>query len=305
MDNIYNTVSTIFRERYGAQLFIEEKLFEKKKRPHFNSRWQSPFVYSRTHKQVTFPIFNSKRELQAIATASPVDNQDAIIFDEMAQFLQLTIAEHFELTTQLDEKIQTEMAIEKAHADTKKVIPLKTKKKNPNGTIEFKKRTPAREPDLRPLWITGDDEDIKSHIAFSVHDWTSNWAFINAKEIPDLVWEDQSSWSTFPQITIFIPDVTKLDAQKREKLKNNLLTLQKQKGPKPFIIVTSPKEVPEDLKELQVLFKSYNANTKNKPQVQAHFLLFHHDEKLNGTHFCDKTKDLFFLPFSPTPDKLH
>ena len=300
MDKIFTTVSTIFRERYGAKLFIENR------KPHFNSRWQSAFVYSRTRKQVSFPIFNSRNELQAVATASPVDNQDAVIFDEMAQFLQLTIAEHFELTTELDQKIQTEMAIEKAHADNSKVIPLITKKKSDkDNTFTFKKRSNTRKPDLRPLWLTGDNKNLNSLIAYSVHEWTENWAFINANEIPDLIWEDESAWTHFSQITIFIPDVTNLDKDKVEKLMINIDQLKKIKGLKPLIVVSSSTEIPEDFMELRKHFNTYKVNEKNSAQVQAHFLLFHQKRQLDGVYQSEHSKDLFFLPFSPTPDKLH
>lgn len=303
MEAILNTVSTIFKERYGAHLKIERKL--NPERNGTRRQWPGAFVYSRTHRQVSFPIFNSKKELQAVATASPVSNQDAVIFDEMAQFLQLTISEHIELSTVLEKQIETEMAIERAHVDPSKVVSLRTKKIDPTPQIEYKKPKLKGEPDLRPIWISGDNETFNSHIAFSVHDWVSNWAFINAKEIPDLVWQDPHSWQNFPQVTIFVPDIESLSAKKRETLKANLSLLTKLKGQKPLVIVTSRAEVSPELEELRLLFKHYRANENVTARVQAHFLLYHHKDEKPWAHNCDKTQSLYFLPFSPGPKNLH
>lgn len=305
MEAIINTVSTIFKERYGAELKIERNSGGQHKKPYFLSHWQSHFVYSRTLRQVTFPIFNSKRELQAIATASPVDNQDAIIFDEMAQFLQLTVAEHIELSGIIEQQIQTEMAIESAHVDHSKVVQLKTRKPNNVTHFEYKKQKPSKEADLRPIWISGDSGDFNSQIAFSIHDWVSNWAFLNAKEIPDLVWQDPNSWQTFPQVTIFVPNVSTLSENKIERLKDNLKHIKAMKEKQPLIIVTSPMEVSSELESLKSQFKHYNATDKITARMQAHFLLYHHKENSPWIHQNEDSKSLFFLPFSPGPKSFH
>lgn len=305
MERILSTVSTIFKERYGAHLKIERKSGNKDHKPQFKSHWQNAFVYSRTLRQVSFPIFNSKRQLQAIATASPVENQDAIIFDEMAQFLQLTIAEHIELTEVEEIQRQAELAFEKAHSESSKIVELKTRSQKTPQTIEFKKPNLNFEFDFQPLWISGTNHNFNSHIAFSVHDWVANWAFINAKEIPDLVWEDPHAWQSFPQVTLFIPEIEKLNKKQIATLEFNLKNIRKLKQQKPLVIVTSNSEVSAELEELKKYFKFYKSNTNVTARVQAHFLLFHHKDHAKWLHECEKSKSLYFLPFSPGPTQLH
>ncbi len=305
MDKIINTVSTIFKERYGAQLKIDRNLGESNQKPFFKSHWKNTFVYSQTMRQVSFPIFNLKKELKAIATASPVESQDAVVFDEMAQFLQLTIAEHIELTEQVDFKELTQQVIEHAHSDQNKVVELKTRKKVETPVIEYKRRKINREPDLQPIWLSGSNENFNSQIAFSVHDWISNWAFINAKEIPDLIWKDPHSWRNFPQVTIFIPDIPSLSEKKLEVLKRNLADLRKIKGKKPMVVVTSPIEISDELNYFRESFKHYTVNENLSARVQAHFLLYHHKKNSLGTYSDEKTKGLYFLPFSPSPTRVH
>ncbi len=304
MDAIFNKVSTIFKERYGAELKIDKKLTVTQKRQEKRSSFKSPFVYSRTLRQVSFPIFNSKQELNAVVTARPVDNKDAIIFAEMAQFLQLTIAEHISLIDELETQDQTLIAIERAHCDDNKVIELRTKKDSvPHYQYkDFKKKKPL---DRRPIWISGDNDNFNSHIAFSVHDWIGNWAFINAKETPDLVWEDAHSWQNFPQVTLFVPNIEELTSDQIRILRENLAKLQKMDGPKPLIIVTSQNEVSEELEQLKREFKNYRSNAKISARVQAHFLIYHHKQESPFLHECDETKGIYFLPFSPGSHILH
>lgn len=305
MKEIISTVSTIFKERYGTQLKIERSFNIPRAQSAFAQRWHSPFVYSRTLRQVSFPIFNSKRELKAIATASPVENQDAIIFEEMSQFLQLTIAEHMDLTERREIQVNTQVAIEQAHVDRRKVVQLQTRKEPLRPHFTFKKTEPKKAPDLRPLWISGDNENFNAHIAFSIHDWAANWAFINAKEIPDLVWEDPHSWQNFPQVTLFVPNIVTLSANKIEILQKNLERLKQNKGPAPLVIITSPIKISPELEKLKKQFKHYQANDKVSARVQAHFLLYHHQNKSPWVHEDVDGKGVYFLPFSPTPTRYH
>ena len=270
MEAIISTVSTIFKERYGAQLTVERKQTQQNRKKPIG-QWNSPFVYSRTLRQVSFPIFNSKKELQAIAVAHPVENQDAIIFDEMAQFLQLTISEHIELSDQFEGVVQKEDAVRSAHIGNSNVVQLKTRKQSNVTHFEYKKPKLNKEADLQPIWISGDNENFNAHIAFSIHDWVTNWAFINAKEIPDLIWEDPHHWQSFPQVTIFIPNITSLSHEKLETLRQNIDQLKKVDGRKPLIIITSPNELSDELVELKKSFKSYKANENVTARVQAHF----------------------------------
>ncbi len=305
MDKIINTVSTIFKERYGAQLKIERNLGTDKQVPFFHSHWKNTFVYSQTMRQVSFPIFNLKKELKAIATASPVESQDAVVFDEMAQFLQLTIAEHIELTDQVDFQNFTQQVIESAHVEPNKVVQLRTKKPVNLPTIEYKKRKINKKPDLQAIWLSGSNENFNAQIAFSIHDWISNWAFINAKEIPDLIWKDPHNWKNFPQVTIFIPDISTLPKKKLDVLKQNLSELKRSKGPKPMIVITSSVDLSDELDHFRSSFKNYKVNDNLSARVQAHFLLFHHKKNIVGTYTDEKTKGLYFLPFSPSPTRIH
>ena len=306
MNNILNTVTRIFEQRYGARLTITYKQGSVEPTPHFNNRWPSAFVYSASKKQVTFPLFNSKKELQAVASAGPVNNQDAVIFEEMSQFLQLTLAEHFELTTQLDDQLHRETVLERFHQNkpSTNIVELKTRKPA-EPEIQYRSDNKIHHPDTSPIWISGDDINLTTHIAFCAHDFTKNWAFVNAKEIPDLVWEDKEGWSHFADITLFIPNIDTLDDEKRQRLLTNLKVLKQRDGAKPFVIVTSTNKNHKNLNSLKKHFRLYQANTTNSAKVQAQFLLAHLKKKPNSIHFCKNTKESFFLPMSPTPTNLH
>lgn len=303
MEKIITTVSTIFKERYGTTLIVQRNFSGEKRRPLFLSHWQNTFVYSRTLRQVSFPIFNSRRELQAIVTAHPVENKDAIAFDEMAQFLQLTIAEHMELTDSNNLQIETLRAVEKAHADNHKVIHLKTKKTH-FPQYEFKRHKPAKEVSFRPIWINSSRENFNAHLAFSIHDSVNNWAFINAKEIPDLVWQDPNNWRNFPQVTIYVPDIETLSETKLEVLKANLMILRHMKKERPLVIVSSKSKIlTPELELLKNQFKFYDANKSTSARVQAHFLLYHYKQDKPWLYNCAQTDRLYFLPLSNTPKK--
>jgi hypothetical protein len=138
-----------------------------------------------------------------------------------------------------------------------------------------------------------------------VHDFIGNWAFINAKETPDLIWEDPHSWQNFPQVTLFIPTLHELSTEQFATLRDNLSKITKMKDKRPLIIVTSPHEISPELIKLRAGFKHYKANDRVSARVQAHFLLYHHKQESPFTHECDETKSLYFLPFSPGSGLLH
>ena len=80
MDKTIKSASQLFEKRYGAHLDIQWTGNSGCGSKTYNNSWQTSFVYSRTRRQVSFPIFNREKDLKAIAVASPVDNQDAIAF---------------------------------------------------------------------------------------------------------------------------------------------------------------------------------------------------------------------------------
>jgi len=305
MDRLVATISRIFEERYGTQLVVQKKSSRSnQQQPLFLSHWPSAFVYSRTLRQVSFPIFNEKRELLAMAIAHPVENKDAIIFDEMAQFLQLTIAEHIQLSEQklcLDE---TELAIQRSHWDSSKVIELRTRKKGSQG-FEYKRVQTKREMNLDPIWIHEASTYVASQIAFSVHDWAANWAFINAKEIPDLIWSDQTGWDSLAQVTIFIPDIDTVGGPEMAILKKNLESLNQHKNLRPLVIVSSSRKGSSEHDQLQSLFRQYTAKAHITPKIQAHFILFQQKPDPLWSHKCEKSHQVFYLPFSPKPELIH
>ncbi len=305
MDRLVTTISRIFEERYGTQLVIQKKSNQyNRHQPLFLSHWPSAFVYSRTLRQVSFPIFNDKRELQALAIAHPVENKDAVIFDEMAQFIQLTIAEHLQLTENKQILEETELAIHRSHLENSKVIELRTRKKGPQG-FEYKRVQTKRETNLDPIWINQATTHAASQIAFSLHDWVSNWAFINAKEIPDLIWSDQAGWDSLAQVTIFIPDVETLNESELTMLKKNLESVQKHKTLRPLVIVSSSQKISPQLEQLQSLFRQYTAKAHITPRIQAHFILFQQKSEPLWSHKCEKSNQIFYLPFSHKPELIH
>jgi hypothetical protein len=307
MDRLVATVSRIFKERYGTQLVIKTKMQTQQNTPVpiFRSHWPSAFVYSRTLRQVSFPIFNSKKELQALAIAHPVENKDAIIFDEMAQFLQLTIAEHMELSEEHLLSQETELAIRRSSRDYDNIIELKTKKRV-SSHFEYKKTYPKREANLDPIWISDCSIENASQIAFSVHDWVNHWAFINAKEIPDLIWSDQTGWKNLSQVTIFVPDIHLLDTAQLETLKKNLSIISLTSQIKPLLIVSSQGSMSDELKAIKdSFFRAYETKPHVTPRIQAHFLLFHQQPETSWAYDCPSTNQVYYLPFSHRPETVH
>ena len=88
-------------------------------------------------------------------------------------------------------------------------------------------------------------------------------------------------------------------------LSGNVEGLRKLQGQKPLIVISGPTELNLDLESLRDQFKHYKANEKASPRVQAHFLLYHHKQETQFVHECDKTKGVFFLPFSPGSKQWH
>ncbi|MCB0377954.1 MAG: hypothetical protein KDD33_05630 [Bdellovibrionales bacterium] len=302
VDDVISQIRSIFVRRYETQLSIQWA-HQLKVKPSFVRPTTSSFVYSTSLKQVTFPIFNQKQELQALAVVSPVENKDAVVFGEMASFLQLTMAEHLELTDKSNTLERTETALHIAHSAPNNLLMFKKKPEAP--IIQKKNVQLRRQPSLEPIWICGAQPSLANQIAYSVHDWVSNWAFINAKEIPDLIWRDREYWMSYSQITIFIPDIDLLDLAKQQRLHENILALRKVTGKKPFVIVTSENPPEGQLEELKPLFNFYKANTKVSPRAQAHFLLFHHKDEKPWSYRDKEQESLYFLPLGPSSDRIH
>lgn len=307
MDRIFTTIARLFLARYGTQLHIKTQLDDVKNRPLFLSHWKNAFVYSCTHKQVTFPIFNSKKELLAIAIASPVENKDAVAFDEMSQFLQLTVGEHLELSQKKIIQQEQESWIQRNHDDTHKVISLKTRREwHPN--IQWKKDTKKASQishPKEPLWLDGNNENFNSHLAFSIHDMLSNWAFINAREIPDLIWKDPNHWESFPQVTLFIPQVSSLSAEKLSILKTNLIKLKSFDQQKPLIILSNTGPLTESAEQIKLLCQFYHVKQKLNASVQAHYLLSNYRGQKPWMVQENSTQQVYFLPFNKAPRQIH
>lgn len=306
MSSFNEKVSRMFGDRFGTQLVIKWSDTIRTKQENLKD-WQTTFVYSRTRRQVSFPIFNSKNQLQAIAIAGPVNNEDAIRFKEMSQFLQLTVTERLKTKERLDLVLKKEEVFKKSHNDDSNVIrwPSKVGKASlfPSNLSEKKPKTPAS---FCPLWIYGNDHNAGLKVAFAAHEWIRNWAFINVKEIPDLFWQKTDSWHSYAQMTILVPEAENLTKEQWEILSHNVRAASNKVGPKPLIIVTSL-HPPESLKpDLASLFKVYKTNPDLTPKAQAHFLLFQKSETTRGwTYHCQQLERLGFLPFGTTSDLLH
>ena len=303
MSDVISKMSALFRERYSTDLKIEWT-GGKKTHPVFFGQWKASFVYSTTHKQVSFPLFNNKNELKAIARVFPVENKDAVVFSEMSDLLQLTVGEHLMLVEKKDYHIKVEEHLRSQENSSENIVQLKTKKNHPTSII-YKKQNVKKAPSFEPIWIESLDQNIANHIAFALHDWANNWAFINAREIPDLIWQDENYWKNFPQITIFIPHVDQLDPAKVKIIIENIKELRGSADLKPLVIVTTKKPPSKELANLLLLFKYYKANSNVPPRAQAHFLLFHHKSERPWTYYNKSQDKVYFLPFHPPSNQIH
>lgn len=303
MDKTIKSASQLFEKRYGAQLEIK---WTSQSSPNASSAsdWQSSFVYSRTRRQVSFPLYDHENDLKAIAIASPVDNKDAILFEEMADFLKLTIAEQIQLQEKKDFTEHSELAFNLAHRRLKNVIPLpRRRSKNIEKLVTSNSR--MRKPDNRPIYLYGENKDLIHRVCMASHDWSKNWAFINAKEIPDLIWQDKDHWRDFPQITICIPDVESLSPKKQDQLASNIEFLRTLGDKKPLIIVTGNQHLNQTNSKLSKMFKIYSPSDKLSAKSQAHFLMFHFKNKESWTYQCPRNKGIFYYPFSKAPQQFH
>ena len=302
MEKTIKSICYLFEQRYGVPLNIEFVSHMKPADPLPGLR--APFIYSRSLRQVSFSFFDGEKKLKVMAVASPVDNQDAIVFGEMAQFLQLTLGESLLVHEQKALKEGTLEHLERLGAKKGKVVPFHRGKKSRSPGFQFKK--PQLKPDIQPIWIAGGKEALNIQIALSIHECVGHWAFINAAEIPDLMWQDPHAWKQFPQVTIFIPHIGDLSPDQVSKLKASLEMFEKYQDQKPLIIATGPVEIPAPLESLKGHFKYYEAKEKLKPKAQAHLLLYHYAKLRKNQWVHQSTEDnLYFMPFSPVPKDWH
>jgi|GEM_PF-3147574 len=303
MSSFHTKVSQLFGDRFGTQLVIKWSNPLSLGKDSLKD-WQTTFVYSRTRRQVSFPIFSKNNQLRAIAIAHPVGNNDAVRFQEMSQFLQLTVTESLNAHDRLEVLENSEAVFQKSHNEDTNVIRWPANKKQSTTGAELQDET-KKTYSFQPIWLYGEDHQLNLKVAYAAHEWVRNWAFINVKEIPDLFWQKKESWLSYAQMTILIPQVESLSERQWSILESNLKEVSNHLGPKPLILLTS-QDSPEALRKGQAhRFKAYRTNSELTPKAQAHFLLFQQTEQRGWIHHCQRLKGLYFLPFGTTSDLLH
>lgn len=274
MKKTVDTVKKIFKEHYGMDMNFQWAGNLSRDKFLLWNQCKTSFLYSNSLGSVYFPVFSLKKGLRALVTVKPVFKEDPACFREMADFLKLTISELLRLNEIYHEQNQKEDVLRKLASDPKKVIPFKIKSKcladHEKNTI--KKLEFLGKMNLDPIWISGDNTDLNIRIAFSIHELSSNWAFINVGKTPDLIWEDIGIWRQFPQVTILVSDTQCLSNSKVAYLNESLRFIKKLEN-KPLLIVTSSCPVPDALKKLKNLFRNYDSTENIPVSRQARFVL--------------------------------
>ena len=286
MEKTITTIKKIFEEHYKVKLKLQwaENLI--KEEFLLWNKHQNFFMHSRKLRQVVFPIFNSKRQLEVLATVKPVFKENRACFNEMADFLNLTVTEPLRLRGIYQEQNQKEDILQRFFANPGKVIPFKIKRPikalgKTNGLLKkqmvscnnkLKRLKSKKETGFDPIWILGDKNSVNTKIALCVHELSSNWAFINTKNFSDLIWENPKDWGSFPQVTVLIPEIQTLSDSKVAHLHDSLKFIRRLKD-KPLLIVTSSRRLSGKLKELKPLFKNCESNEKIPPFNQAQTIL--------------------------------
>ncbi len=265
MKKAVDTVKKIFKEHYGMNLNFQWAGNLSRDKFLLWNQCKTSFRYSSGLGSVYFPVFSLKKDLKALFTVKPVFKEDPACFREMADFLKLTVSELLRLDEIYHEQNQKEDVLKRLASDPQKVIPFKIKRKCPVNQeknaireLEFSGKI-----NLDPIWIAGDNTDLNTRIAFSIHELSSNWAFINVGKTPDLIWEDIDIWRQIPQVTILVSNIELLSNSKVTYLNESLKFIRKLKN-KPLLVVTSSCPVPDTLKKLKFLFRNYYS-TENIP----------------------------------------
>ena len=281
MKKMIFTVKKVFEEHYGVELQFQWACHLPKNQVSFLTYLKNPFIHSHVLKQVFFPIFDSKRHLQALITVGPVTKADPASFKKMSHFLEATISEYIDLNQKYQQQLQRQEIIEKLQTESNKVISLNTKR---NRSIGHEAQRPVSKLNITPipLWIHGNNPKLNISIAFSIHDGSSNWAFINVQENPDLFWKDPGSWKDLPQITILIPDMESLSLSKQNHLERVLKSIKRKKKNKPLFVVTSSNKLSKNLDRFKTLFMEYQSHEKIPVSIQAQFI-FHQYKKKTST----------------------
>ena len=292
---VINKIKKIFQEHYKKEFFLQySESFGEKDFLAWNE-CQTPFIYSEELRQVCFPIFSSKKRFKILVTVRPVYKEDSNSFSEMADFLSLTLAEPCKLKQSLRQIKREEEVLARLSSDPGKVIPLRTKRSLEQQTrkttgkqsqneinqsfLDFRNLS-KNKTNLDPLWIIGDKSQHNRKVAFSIHNLTSNWAFMDFREISDLIWKDCRGWETFPHVTVLISDIELLSDSKIACLQKSLGFMEKLKE-KPFLIITSgslsKKSHPGKSRIIRKFFKSYEIMDDNfPPSSQARIIFCQH-----------------------------
>ncbi len=284
MRETINIVKRIFQDHYKVELdFQWAENLNKNEFLSWNKH-QTPFIYFCKFKEIHFPVFDSKKQLNALAVVRPVFRESRILFNEMAGFLKLTVTESLKLNEASCIQDKKEDILKRLAADPRKVIPFKTG--NPvNREITVRTLKPARTINFDPIWIVGNNARLNIRVAFSIHELSSNWAFINAREIPDLIWGNPGVWEKFPQMTILISDIESLSCSKVTYLHESLKFIKNLRE-KPLLIVTSSGSFAEELQTLKPFFGQYDFNEKISTSRQARIIFHQHQNSEGKSYLC-------------------
>ena len=278
MKKMISTVKKVFEEHYGLEFQFQWACHLPKNQVSFLTHLESPFIHSHALKQVLFPIFDSKKHLQALITVGPVRKSDPTSFKKMSYFLGATISEYIDLNQKYQQQVQKQEVMERLQTQSNKVISLNTKR---NCSIGYETQRSVSKLNITPmpLWIHGKNPKLNINIAFSIHDGSSNWAFINVQENPDLFWKDPESWKELPQVTLLIPDIESLSLSKQNHLEKVLKSIKKKKKNKPLFVVTSSNN--KNLDRFKNLFMEYQSHEKIPVSIQAQFIFRQYKKKIS------------------------
>jgi len=299
MNSFNERVCQLFSSRFKTQLKIRWSIpvvdsirLEKK--------WKTTFVYSVSSKQVAFPIFNGQQKLRAIAIAGPVENEDVIRFQEMSDFIQLTLVKSVELKEQRDQLIKKEFICTPQYKGAIVKYPSKEGQEMSPKNSRFQKPSTA-------IWLVGNDPKLNLKVAYSIHEWKRNWALINIREIPDLFWTEKDDWSIYRQMSLLLPAAEDLlDSQWIEMHENINRFKNMDPNEQPTLMLTSQLDPALLNPEVAQSFLIRRVYESVSPQLQAHFLLYQNTENpLAITQDQNLLESLIFLPSDSKQSTFH
>ena len=284
------------------------------------------FFYLEKSQKLFFPVMDSKENVVFWVLVCSVETDKSLLFRDMISFLDSTIVRYIKMK-EVNQVLKQREAIQQA-TYFNNVIPFRSSlnaklsrlgEKNEPFLESSKLQKFMYESDFkkihlvspRPLWINGSSKEILRLVSY-LHSESKNWALLTVGKDIELIWKDTHFWQEFPQTTIVILDLEKLSQYKKRVLEKNLQALEKLKGPKPLVIVTSnrlKKPLAEFDKskysQLRELLWFYSIRPGAELRIQAQYLLFQLKKNTNSTYYCFRTRKFYFLPLSLGSKNFH